>query len=100
MNGAIKSHSSGIKKSKGEKVFEIAVYLIATLFCLYCLFPFAIIIGSSFETEVNFANTDFRLFRRILRCRLTKWFWETDKFSGRTALQFLQLRQEPCSVCS
>jgi len=51
--------SSKVKKSKGEIVFDITVYTIATLFCIYCLFPFAIIIGSSFETEANFATYGF-----------------------------------------
>lgn len=54
-----KVKSSKIKKSKGEVVFEIVVYVIATVFCLYCLFPFAIILGSSFETEANFATYGF-----------------------------------------
>ena len=35
------------------------VYAIAALFCIYCLFPFAIILGSSFETESNFAVYGF-----------------------------------------
>ena len=50
---------SKVKKSKGEIVFDITVYTIATLFCIYCLFPFAIILGSSFETEANFATYGF-----------------------------------------
>ncbi len=50
---------SRIKKSREEKIFEIVVYGIAAIFCLYCLFPFAIIIGSSFETEANFATYGF-----------------------------------------
>lgn len=48
-----------IKKSKGEIAFDIIVYTIATLFCIYCLFPFAIILGSSFETETNFVKYGF-----------------------------------------
>lgn len=51
--------SNRIKKTRGEVVFEITVYAIATVFCLLCLFPFAIIIGSSFETEANFAIYGF-----------------------------------------
>lgn len=51
--------SSRIKKSTGEKIFEVVVYAIATIFCVYCLFPFAIILGSSFETEANFATYGF-----------------------------------------
>lgn len=54
-----KVKSSKIKKSRGEVIFEIVVYVIATVFCLYCLFPFAIILGSSFETEANFATYGF-----------------------------------------
>lgn len=53
-----------IRKSKGEIVFEIVVYAIATLFCIYCLFPFAIILGSSFETESNFAIYGFPIIPR------------------------------------
>lgn len=51
-----------VKKSKGEIVFEIVIYLIATIFCFYCLFPFLIIIASSFEEEANFATYGFPLF--------------------------------------
>ena len=50
---------SKIKKSRGEIVFDIIIYSIATLFCAYCLFPFAIILGSSFETEANFVTYGF-----------------------------------------
>lgn len=35
-----------VRKSRGEILFEIVVYAIAALFCIYCLFPFAIILGS------------------------------------------------------
>lgn len=48
-----------IKKSRGEKIFDVVVYAIAALFCVYCLYPFAIILGSSFETESNFALHGF-----------------------------------------
>ena len=48
-----------IKKSRGEKVFDIVVYAIAAIFCIYCMYPFAIILGSSFETERNFATYGF-----------------------------------------
>ncbi len=55
----IKAAGFQIKKSKGEKIFEVIVYTIAAVFCIYCLFPFAIILGSSFETEANFATYGF-----------------------------------------
>lgn len=55
----VKVTGSKIKKSKGEIVFDIVVYAIAALFCIYCLYPFAIILGSSFETESNFATYGF-----------------------------------------
>ena len=48
-----------VRKSRGEILFEIVVYAIAALFYIYCLFPFAIILGSSFETESNFAVYGF-----------------------------------------
>ncbi len=51
--------SNQIKKSRGEKVFDFVVYAIAAIFCIYCLYPFAIILGSSFETESNFALYGF-----------------------------------------
>ena len=57
--GKTRIQGTAIKKSGGEKVFEVVVYAIATLFCIYCLFPFAIILGSSFETEANFAVYGF-----------------------------------------
>ena len=55
----IKPTGRRIRKSGGEILFEIVVYAIAALFCIYCLFPFAIILGSSFETESNFATYGF-----------------------------------------
>ena len=57
--GKTKIKGIAIKKSRGEKLFEAVVYAIATIFCIYCLFPFAIILGSSFETEANFATYGF-----------------------------------------
>lgn len=52
---------SKIKRSGGEKIYSIVVYLIAGLFCIFCLYPFAIILGSSFETEANFAKYGFSI---------------------------------------
>lgn len=60
----VKVIGSKIKKSKGEIVFDIVVYAIAALFCIYCLYPFAIILGSSFETESNFAVHGFPIIPR------------------------------------
>lgn len=60
----VKVTGSKIKKSKGEIVFDIVVYAIAALFCIYCLYPFAIILGSSFETESNFAVHGFPIIPR------------------------------------
>lgn len=53
------TRGSKIKKSRGEIIFDVIVYAIAALFCIYCLYPFAIILGSSFETESNFATYGF-----------------------------------------
>lgn len=53
-----------IKKSRGDIIFDIVVYGVATLFCLYCLFPFAIILGSSFETERNITSYGFPIIPR------------------------------------
>jgi multiple sugar transport system permease protein/putative aldouronate transport system permease protein len=50
-----------IKMSNGEKIYSIIVYLLAGLFCVFCLYPFAIILGSSFETEANFAKYGFSI---------------------------------------
>ncbi len=52
----VKVQGSKIKKSRGEMIFEAVIYAIAAVFCIYCLFPFAIILGSSFETEKNFVT--------------------------------------------
>lgn len=60
----VKVTGSKIRKSKGEVVFDIVVYAIAALFCIYCLYPFAIILGSSFETESNFAIHGFPIIPR------------------------------------
>ncbi len=53
-----------MKKSKGEIIFEILVYLMGALFCIYCIFPFLIILASSFEEEANFATYGFPLIPR------------------------------------
>ncbi|MCR4586945.1 MAG: carbohydrate ABC transporter permease [Lachnospiraceae bacterium] len=47
------------KINPGDVAFDVIVCLIAGLFCLFCLYPFAIILGSSFETEANFAISGF-----------------------------------------
>lgn len=60
----VKVNGGKIKKSRGEIIFDIAVYAIAALFCVYCLYPFAIILGSSFETESNFAIHGFPIIPR------------------------------------
>lgn len=52
---------SKMKKSRSERMFEVSIYVIATVFCLFCLFPFAIVLGSSFETETNFAIHGFAI---------------------------------------
>lgn len=62
--GKVKVTGSKIRKSKGEVIFDIVVYTIAALFCVYCLYPFAIILGSSFETESNFAIHGFPIIPR------------------------------------
>ncbi len=53
--------NNSIKISTSEKVYSIIVYLIAAVFCIFCLYPFAIILGSSFETEANFAKYGFAI---------------------------------------
>lgn len=63
---------SKIKKSRGEKIFDIVIYTIATVFCLYCLFPFGIILGSSFETEANFATYGFPIIPRDFNLKAYK----------------------------
>lgn len=42
-----------IKKSKGEIIYDIVIYSFVILFSIYCILPFLMIIGSSFETEAN-----------------------------------------------
>jgi multiple sugar transport system permease protein/putative aldouronate transport system permease protein len=42
-----------------EGFFEKICYVIAAAFCVYCIVPFAVVIGSSFETEANFARYGF-----------------------------------------
>ncbi|MDR0759393.1 MAG: carbohydrate ABC transporter permease [Treponema sp.] len=47
--------TNGKKTGDSEIALKIIVYTLAALFCVYCLFPFAVVIGSSFETEANFS---------------------------------------------
>ncbi|MDR0709035.1 MAG: carbohydrate ABC transporter permease [Spirochaetaceae bacterium] len=49
---------------KYEGVFEAVCYVISVLFCIYCILPFAVVIGSSFETEANFARYGFPVIPR------------------------------------
>lgn len=49
------------KKMSGDVVFDIVVGVIAAVFCIFCLYPFVIIIGSSFETEKNFGLHGFSI---------------------------------------
>ncbi len=52
------------KKPNGDVFFDIVVWVIAAAFCIMCLYPFAIIIGSSFETEKNFGLYGFSIIPR------------------------------------
>jgi len=52
------------KKNDGEGIFRIVVYIIATVFCIYCILPFAVVIGSSFETERNLESYGFPIIPR------------------------------------
>jgi multiple sugar transport system permease protein/putative aldouronate transport system permease protein len=49
---------------KYEGAFEAVCYVISVLFCIYCILPFAVVIGSSFETEANFARYGFPVIPR------------------------------------
>ncbi len=51
-----------VTKLSADKVFDIAVGILAAAFCIMCLYPFTIIIGSSFETESNFGIYGFSIF--------------------------------------
>lgn len=53
-----------IKKSIGEIVFDVFVYLFITMFCIYCLFPFFMILGSSLETEANITKYGYSVIPR------------------------------------
>ncbi|MCR4618691.1 MAG: carbohydrate ABC transporter permease [Lachnospiraceae bacterium] len=55
---------SKVKMSKGERLYSFIVYLIAGVFCIFCIYPFTIILGSSFETEANFAKYGFSIIPR------------------------------------
>lgn len=57
-------HKVDKKKTSNDIVFDIIVGVIAAAFCVMCLYPFAIIIGSSFETEKNFGLYGFSIFPR------------------------------------
>lgn len=53
-----------IKKSKGEILYDIVVYVLVTLFCIFCLLPFLMIIGSSLETEANISRFGYTIIPR------------------------------------
>lgn len=55
----MKRTNSKIKKPVGERIFDVAVYATVTLFCLFCIFPFFLILGNSFETESNITKLGF-----------------------------------------
>lgn len=48
--------------SKGEKALKVVFYVVITLFSLVCLFPFVLMIVSSFMNEKEILTTGFTLF--------------------------------------
>ncbi len=48
-----KKKTGGIRQSKQDRILSYIMNGIVILFCLYCLFPFLYVLGSSFETENN-----------------------------------------------
>lgn len=55
-----------IKMSKGEKVYITSVYVFVTIFCLFCLYPFLLIIGSSLELESNLTTYGYTIIPKQL----------------------------------
>ncbi len=56
------NESTTIMMSKGEKALKVVFYVVITLFSLVCLFPFVLMIVSSFMNEKEILTTGFTLF--------------------------------------
>lgn len=56
-----KKNKNKIKKSFSDRITEIIFYTFITAFALVCLFPFALVVTSSFADEVSLAKEGYKL---------------------------------------
>lgn len=50
-----------IKTSKDDKIMSLIAHTLVIIFCIFCLIPFVMVIGTSFETETNILREGYKL---------------------------------------
>lgn len=66
-------------KTKGDIAVSVFVTFFVTLFCLFVLFPFIMMLSSSFETESNIVKYGFSLFPRDFTLASYKYLLSDDQ---------------------
>ncbi|OYP55590.1 hypothetical protein CG709_01360, partial [Lachnotalea glycerini] len=54
-------NKSKIKKGKDAVILDTIVVVVITLFCMFCILPFIMLIATSFETETNIVRDGYKL---------------------------------------
>ena len=70
-----KNHHNGntIKMSKSNRTLSIICYVVIGFFALICLFPFLLMISSSFMTEKEIVTEGYKLFPKELSLAAYKY---------------------------
>ena len=68
-----------IRQSSSDRVLEGFFYVFISLFALFCLFPFILVLASSFTDEVVLMQDGFRLFPRLLSLEAYRFVFSTNK---------------------
>ncbi|WP_312105422.1 carbohydrate ABC transporter permease [Lachnoclostridium sp.] len=76
-----KNHQGGssIKMSKGNRALSIICYVVIGIFALLCLFPFVLMISSSFMTEREIVAEGYKLFPKELSLAAYKYLLDNPK---------------------
>ena len=54
-------HPTHVKLDSSDKVIRGVTYTIVTIFCIFCILPFWLIVASSFSSEAAIRLTGFTL---------------------------------------
>lgn len=66
-------------KAKGDTAVTVVVVFFVTLFCLFVLIPFIMMLSSSFETESNIVKYGFSLFPKDFTLSAYKYLFKDDQ---------------------